>query len=141
MSLVERRAWIGLLTLCPAYFVYFTILLAFPDRLATFGARIALFAVVATCHALLSIGGNIFFAIRGHAEDLGEDERDRAIDARSTRAAYFALLAGMISVGCIMPFSKTGWQIVNAALLAIVISEILRQLLVIHGYRRARLAF
>ncbi len=141
MSLAERRAWVGLLSLGPAYLVYFVVLLGFPDRLTSFIDRIALLGAVATCHALLSLGGTIALTLRKREAGLAEDERDRAIDGRATRTAYFVLIAGMILVGCVLPFNQSGWQIVNVALLALVISEGLRQLLIILGHRSPRLAF
>ena len=73
-------------------------------------------------------------------EPLLEDERDRAIDGRATRAAYFILLTGMIVVGMIMPFSNGGWKLVNTALLAIVLTETARYALILIGYRQPRLA-
>ncbi len=141
MSLAERRAWVGLLSLCPAYFVYFTILLRFPGWVTSFADRMGLLAIVATGHAVLAITGTIVFARRRRQDGLAEDERDRMIDRRATRIAYFILIAGMILVGCVLPFTKAEWQTVNAALLTIVIAEGLRQFLIIIGHRTSSFAF
>ena len=63
------------------------------------------------------------------------DERDRAIERRSISAAYYVLIAGMILVGCFMPFSSTGWTIVNAAIFWIVAAEVVHYSAVVASYR------
>jgi uncharacterized membrane protein len=73
-------------------------------------------------------------------EPLLEDERDRAIDGRATRTAYFILLTGMIVVGMVMPFNNGGWKLVNTAAFFIVLTETARYALILIGYRRPRLA-
>jgi hypothetical protein len=77
-------------------------------------------------HALTYIVGLLLIRRREAGEDLLQDERDRAIDGRATRAAYFIMLTGMIVVGMVMPFSRSGWQIANTVLLFIVLGEALR---------------
>ena len=64
------------------------------------------------------------------------DERDRLIDLRASAIAYYVLMAGMIVVGCVMPFQHTGWDIAHAALRAIAIAEIVHSGLVVMWYRR-----
>jgi hypothetical protein len=63
------------------------------------------------------------------------DERDRAIMRRSISFDYYVLIAGMIVVGCIMPFSFTGWAIINAALLMLVVAEVVHYSAVVVSYR------
>ncbi len=46
------------------------------------------------------------------------------------------MITGFIIVGIMMPFSSSGWKIINAALLAIILSEITRQVVAILSYRR-----
>src|SRR3546814_14062614 len=76
-------------------------------------------------------------AIRGRREAQAKpDERDRAIARRGASAAYFVLMVGMILVGVVMPFGDPRWKITNAALLALVIAEATRYILVIVSYRR-----
>ena len=45
-------------------------------------------------------------------------------------------MVGILVVGCVMPFSAGGWHIVNAALLALVASEIVRYGVIVVSYRR-----
>ena len=105
------------------------------------GRRPWLDIVRADLEAIGYIVGVTVIGRREGAEPLHEDERDRAIDGRATRAAYFMLLAGMIVVGMVMPFTRSGWDVVNAALLVIVLSESMRHVLIVVGYRRPRLAY
>jgi hypothetical protein len=86
------------------------------------------------------IAGELVFRYRHREEGLQQDERDDAIDARATRAAYFLLLAGAILTGMVMPFTDSGWKVANTALLFIVLSETLRVALTVRGYRRPRMA-
>ena len=141
MSSLEKRAWLSLWSLCPAYAVYFAIQIWFPALLATPLDRFACLALVATFHAVAYVVGLLVIKRHEAAEPLLEDERDRAIDGRATRTAYFILLAGMILVGMVMPFGNTGWKLVNTALLAIVLAETARYALIVMGYRRQRLAW
>jgi hypothetical protein len=41
----------------------------------------------------------------------------------------------MILVGCIMPFSSSGWRIVDAAVFMIVAAEIVRHGVIVVSYR------
>ena len=96
MSSLQKRAWLALWSMCPVYCVYFAIQIAFADRLSTMLERIGCLAVVASFHAVAYIVGLLLIKRREAGEPLLEDERDRAIDARGTRAAYFVLLTCMI---------------------------------------------
>ncbi len=140
MSSLQKRAWLALWSMCPVYLVYFAIQIGFPDRLTTLLERIGCLALVASIHAVAYVGGLLLIKRRETGELLLEDERDRAIDARGTRAAYFVLLTAMIVVGVVMPFESSGWKLVNTALLSIVLAETVRYALILAGYRRPRLA-
>jgi len=140
MSSLQKRAWLALWSMCPVYCVYFAIQIGFPDRLTTFLERIGCLAVVASIHAVAYVVGLLVIKQHEAGEPLLEDERDRAIDGRATRTAYFILLTGMIVVGMVMPFNNGSWKLVNTALLAIVLAETVRYALILIGYRRPRLA-
>ncbi len=140
MSSLEKRAWLTLWSMCPVYVVYFAIQIGFPALLSTMLERIVCLAAVASLHALAYVIGLLLLKRREAGDSLLEDERDRAIDGRATRTAYFILLTGMLVVGVVMPFNNGGWKLVNTALLAIVLAETVRHALIVLGYRRPRLA-
>ena len=138
MSPLEKRAWLTLCSMCPVYLVYFTIRLGFPDVMTTMRQRLGLLAVVASLHAVSYLAGWLVMKRREAGENLLEDERDHAIDRHAARIGYFVLLTGIILVGMVMPFNKSGWELVNAALFFIVLTETLRNALIVLGYRRSR---
>ncbi|MBA2078033.1 hypothetical protein [Rhodanobacter sp. PCA2] len=141
MPSFEKRAWLSLWSQCPPYIVYFLIQGLMPTVFTTFLERIACLAVVASVHAIAYLVGLALMKRQERGEPLLLDERDRAIDGRATRIAYFVLLTGMIVVGVVMPFTDTGWKITNTALFAIVLAETVRDVLIVTGYRgKARLA-
>ena len=140
MSPLEKRAWLTLWSMCPVYIVYFTIRFGFPDLLTSMGERFGLLAVVASLHAVGYLTGWLVMKRREAGETLLEDERDHAIDHHAGRVAYFVLLTGLIVVGMVMPFNKTGWEIVDAALFFIVLTETIRNALIVIGHRRTQYA-
>ena len=140
MPSFEQRAWLTLVSMCPPYIVYFVIQAGFPGLLTTMRAHIACLTVVATVHALVYVTGLMILRHREQDTDRQADERDRAVDARATRVAYFMLLGGMLLVGVVMPFGHHGWSLVNPALFFVVLSEALRSVLIVIGYRRPRFA-
>ena len=135
MAPLDYLARLHLWGLCPAYAVYFALQIASPAWLATTPERLILLAAVAGVHAAVAMAGMLALRRKERAEDLRPDERDRAIDARATRGAYYLLMTGAVVAGMVMPFSQGGWKIVNAALLAIVLAEVLRNVLIVRGYR------
>lgn len=139
MSALQKRAWLTLWSMCPVYCLYFAIQIGLPDRFTTMLERIGLLALVASIHAVAYVSGLLVIKRREAGEPLLEDERDRAIDGRATRTAYFIMLTGLIVVGMVMPFNKAGWELVNAALFFIVLSETARYALILIGYRQPRL--
>ncbi len=83
----------------------------------------------------LAIGYLITRAKREPRQRTKPDERDLAIEHRASTTAYYVLIVGMILVGCVMPFTASGWQVARAAVLAIVIAEIIHQALLVRAYR------
>jgi hypothetical protein len=135
MSPLESRAWLSLWGMCPPYCIYFALQIAAPAWLTTTPGRFICLAAAAGVHALVCLTGLVVLVRRERGHGLLADERDRAIEAHATRIAYYALMVGTVLVGMVMPFSRGGWQIVNGALLAIVLAEALRNALIVRGYR------
>lgn len=135
----ERFAWVWLGALAVVFGAYFTYLSVNADAVAAMhmGQRILVLAV-----ALGSLGviAALTFLLGRDREEDGSptpiDERDRRIDSRASVYAYYVLMAGIIVVGCVMPFTSGGWTIVHATLLAIAVAESVHASLVILGYRR-----
>ena len=64
------------------------------------------------------------------------DERDRTIARLGAARAYYVMMTGLVFTGVYLPFTNVGWEIVHAALLTYVISEIVRCGVIIRAYRR-----
>jgi hypothetical protein len=139
MSPLENRAWLALWTICPPYLVYFALQIALPGWVAslTILERLACLAAASLTHAAAYVTGLLLLKRRERGEGPLADERDHAIDNHATRGAYYTLLAGMIVVGMIMPFTEPRWKVVNTALLVIVLGEALRNTMIVMGYRGA----
>jgi uncharacterized membrane protein len=135
MSPLEKRAWLMLWTMSPIYLVYFAVQIAAPAWLTGILPRIACLAAASGGHGVVYVIGLLVLMARERGQGLMADERDHAIEASATRIAYYVLMAGAVLVGMVMPFTKTGWSLVNAALLSIVLAEGLRNLLIVRGYR------
>ncbi len=132
----ERTAWVWLAALIVVFGVYFsTVSLLEPSGAElTFLARIGLLAGALGTLALI-VGIDRAIGWMRNRDKTPTDERDRLIEARSSAIAYYVLMVGMIVVGCVMPFSADTWQIVHAALLSIVVAEVVHHGLVVLGYR------
>ncbi|MGN6820744.1 MAG: hypothetical protein ACTHJR_18970 [Sphingomonas sp.] len=136
MAYREKIAWLTLGCMIVAYTVYFSLVLSghvgprLLDIVWTFG-------IVASIQAIVVIVGHIVLAMASGPEGRAQpDERDRAIARRGGNIGYFVLLAGTILVGVVMPFSDPAPKIVNTALLAIVLAEAVRYVLILQSYRR-----
>jgi hypothetical protein len=137
MSYREKIAWLSLIAMAVTYGPYF--------KLAASGPRsweplphlhpLGLFALVSLLRMLILGAGYLYLRFGPGNEHLPLDERDRAIEHRALSAAYYVLIAGMILVGCFMPFSSTGWTIVNAAIFWIVAAEVVHYGVVVASYR------
>ncbi|HYE42742.1 MAG TPA: hypothetical protein VEA15_05050 [Caulobacteraceae bacterium] len=138
MAYREKLAWLTLLAMALTFGPYFVWIGINPPEPGLPNLRaMATYAVVGTSYAVLT--GLIRLGLRLHAPADAKarpDERDVAIEGRATKAGYYLLMAGMIAVGGFMPFTHTGWDIVNAAIGAIVAAEILSTLVTVIGYRR-----
>ena len=133
MPVKEQFARVWLITLFVTYLPYFLTLAIAGDMSAL--QQIALFAATVTVQIVVIGIASAVMAVRRKGERVS-DERDLAIDQRATRVAYQILLCGMILVGCLMPFNRSGWTIFHAAVLSIAVAEIVRHGLIVSLYRR-----
>ncbi len=133
----EKVAWLSLTAMMVTFGPYFVAVAISPpgDELPNIQQLRAL-AVAALSQLVLLGAGYLYLRRTSRGESKLPDERDQAISRRSIRYAYGVLTVGMIVVGCVMPFSSGGWTIVNAALLMIVLAEVVHYGAVVLGYRR-----
>lgn len=138
MSYREKIAWLSLaiiaLTTGP-YFIHVA-RSAPPDAVPNL-PLLGLLALALGGQGVLTGIGRLWLRLRSPREERAWDERDRAIERRATGLAYGVLIAGAIVAGCVLPFERGGWAIVNAAVLAIVLAEAVRNGAVAWAYRRA----
>jgi hypothetical protein len=138
MSYREKLAWLSLIAMGVAYGPYFKLAANGPAPWEPFPHLhpLGLFALVSLVRMLILGAGYLYLRLDTPREDRPPlDERDRAIEYRAVNAAYYVLMAGMILVGFFMPFSASGWTIVNAAIFWIVAAEVLRYCVVVASYR------
>lgn len=134
----EKIAWLSLIAMTVTFGPYFAIVAKQGRADQTPELRqIALFAATAVAQMIILGIGHLYLR-RTSPDDarMPLDERDLAIHRRSISTAYYVLIAGMIVVGCVMPFSSGGWRIVNASLFMIVVAEIVHYAVAVFSYRR-----
>jgi cytochrome b561 len=137
----ERLAWLLLIAIIIPYALYFVLVALQPPETGLLPnlPQLGLLALTATAHVTIQMIGRIWMRSRSPEDArLPADERDQAIERRSTRVAYYILIGGMILVGVVMPFSNGGWKIVNTALFMIVLAEVFHQGVAVWSYRQAR---
>ena len=134
----ERFAWVWLTTLVLVFSVYFAaVALGWPQTNPSFLMQIGMLTLATGTMALVVGTDRVVAWARGQGFTFGKpDERDRHIEWRSSAYAYYVLMGGIIVVGCMMPFTNTGWDIVHAALFWIVVAELTHHGLIVVGYRR-----
>lgn len=134
----EKIAWLSLIAMAASYGPYFLVVVANSLRGEPLPnlRQLALFAVVSVAQMVILGAGHQWLRSRFPVEArMAPDERDRAIKQRALSLAYHLLIGGMIVVGCVMPFRSSGWEIINAALFAIVLAEVVHYAAVVLGYR------
>ena len=134
----EKAAWLSLLAMAVGFGPYFYLVAhAAPNPAAPIWHQLMPFlAAVIRQVLVLAIGSAILRLTSGADAKMPPDERDRDFQRRSMVGAYYVLIAGMILVGCIMPINKGGWEIINAAVFAIVVAELVHYGMMVWFYRR-----
>jgi len=139
MPFRERTAWLSLIAMAVTFGPYFAIIFAgyLPARPLPDLRQLGLFALVSIVRMFILGIGYLYIRYESPQEARTPlDERDRAIKSRSISSAYYVLMFGMVVVGCFMPFSSTGWAIINASLFMIVAAEVVHYGVVVFCYRR-----
>jgi hypothetical protein len=134
----EKIAWLSLAAMAVTFGPYFTIVAMrpLPGTLPDMH-QLGMFAVTAIAQMLILGVGYLYLSrVSPQEARTPPDERDSAIMRRSISSAYYVLIAGMILVGCVMPFHSSGWTIINAALFMIIAAEVVHYGVVVLSYRR-----
>jgi hypothetical protein len=135
----EKTAWLALIAMVVAFGPYFAIVAAsvLPRETLPDVRELVLFGVAAVAMAIIQGIGYLYLSrVSPEEARTPPDERDLAIMRRAMSVAYYVLIAGVIEVGVIMPFNSSGWVIINAALFAIVVAELVRNSVIVFSYRR-----
>ncbi len=138
MSYREKLAWLSLFAIVITFGPYFALAVLSPpaDSLPNLN-QLVLYAKASLAQMVI-IGLGYWALKKWNSDDARQapDERDRLIDYRATKVAYYALFAGMIVVGGIMPFYEHGWKLVNSALFTMTIAQVLYYGMIALAYRR-----
>lgn len=135
----EKVAWISLLGMAVCYGPYFALTHRSPllDRPLPNLELMTLFAWAAGGNAVWALLGRLALRMTTPRDERGPaDERDQAVDRRANTVAYYVLMGCALCVGGVMPFTSSGWHIVNAMVASVVVAEFLRYALIVMGYRR-----
>ena len=133
----ERFAWSwlsGLIVVSVAYFI--AVANHESASTSTELTKIGMLAAALSALAVIALVARFASGNKEERSQVQMDERDRQIEARSSAAAYYVLMGGMIVVGFVMPFSASGWKLVHAAFFAVVLAEVVHYAMVLIGYRR-----
>jgi hypothetical protein len=135
----EKIAWLSLIGMAVCYGPYFVVTHGSPllDRPLPNLELMKLFAWAAGGNAAWVLVGRLLVRMTTPRDERGPaDERDEAVDRRANTVAYYVLIGCALYVGGVLPFTTSGWHIVNAMVASVVIAEFLRYALVVRGYRR-----
>lgn len=135
MSFREKSAWISLVSMAGIYAVYFSSV--FHSGARTGGSHYV--GLLETVIALAVVQTTLMIAVSISAPKEAKaprDERERLIDLKATRFAYF-VLAGSVACACFFRgFPRPIIFDANAFLFILVVAEILRSGCQIVQYRR-----
>lgn len=142
MSFREKSAWACLVCTLVVFVPYFVFVAGLVQRGELSLLRV-LVAFVAAVICQAGLAGLYHAAIALRTREEPADERDRAIEGRSVRAAYWVLLTGVMvlvlgvpMLGGLVPGSDSGLLVGQIALLCVVVAESVHFGVQAAGYRR-----
>ncbi len=138
LSFQEKSTWVSLVTTVVVSAIYFSkvypILKLEPGNPV---GLVKLFVGMTILYILISAVLHSVLAIHKHKEAAaGADERDKLIELKAFRNAYFALIFGLFHVGAYAFFHTSTAVIIHLALAAFVLSQIVGYITQIYHYRR-----
>src|SRR5262245_23152974 len=118
----EKSLWVTVVSTLAIYAFYFWRVLEIgdgdPGRVAG--------VFVATVIAMIAANIVVHAALAIHRRPEGVDERDRQVALRGTRISYYVLMSGVWGALGVATLSLGTFWVAHAALLAIVIAELVR---------------
>ncbi len=135
----ERIAWLSLLGMAVCYGPYFAFTYRSPllDQPLPNLKLMAPLAAAAGGNGVWTLLGRLVLRLTTPRDERGPaDERDTAVARRATTVAYYVLIGCALYVGCFLPFTTSGWHIVNAMIASVVIAEFISYALVVRGCRQ-----
>jgi membrane protein YqaA with SNARE-associated domain len=135
----EKLAWLSLVGMAVCYGPYFAATHQSPllNQPLPNLELMTLFAAAAGGNAVWVLLGRLLVNVKTPRDERAvADERDRAVDRRASTVAYYVLIGLALCVGCVLPFTTTGWHIVNSMVASVVIAETVRYAAIVLGYRR-----
>jgi hypothetical protein len=135
----EKIAWLSLVGMAVCYGPYFAVTFHSPllNRPLPNLELMSLFAAAAGGNAVWALLGRLLVRMKTPRDERGfADERDQAVDRRASTVAYYVLIGLALYVGGVLPFTSTGWHIVNSMVASVVIAETVRHAMIVAGYRR-----
>lgn len=140
MAYKEKIAWLYLIGMVTCFGAYFLFLIFNPSFYSwKFLHQFIPLAICGTINGFFAGIGH-FILMRAHdaSDRLSNDERDVAIESKSTIRAYHVLIYAVLFVGGYLPFFAEKWVIVNCAILAVCIAEVTRNCSIIISYRQQK---
>ena len=134
-SFQEKSIWISLVTISLIFGYYFVRVfqIAFQDEINVIKNTVLLISVIVMV-IIVEVVFHIILALRTRPE--AKDERDRLIELKATRNAYFLLVFGIfLSIGSIAASVST-FIMAHIIMFFFIISEIAKFLTQLFYYRR-----
>ncbi len=128
MSFREKSAWISFIVILAVFGIYFgSVAQHLLSPLRAHGNYFHLFVALLVIVIVLEVVLHVLVAIRAPSEAAARrDERERFIELKATRVAFFVLMVGaFLSIGTIH-VSTSPWLVGNAVFFAIWIAELTR---------------
>jgi len=138
MSYNEKSIWISLISTVIIFGIYFFKAFMIINDPTTADSVLILYFIYAVALAILvQISTQIFFALTDKASvEAGMDERDRSIDLKTTRSAYYVLVVGIWAAVGSQALESNTTLLINLLMLAFVAAELVTYISKLVIYRR-----
>ncbi len=133
MSIRYKSALLTLISLAVIYTYYFARIAAGVPAEDAIGLLIEVVITI----VIVQIVGHALIAGTSSDRYAPMDERERAIDRRATAVGYYLLIASTLAASAILHMGSGKAQTANAILLAVVLTECVRQAVFLSLHHRA----